>query len=102
MQAKAGQRDTNFQEITTTAHVWAIFMPVAVWAAQKDCQRHSNSKPGKSVRSLLPVLAPSGGASSLASRNLRLPPSGLRLDLWSAPNTNHCFPFGSIEIPLIK
>lgn len=35
LQAKAGQLDINFRESTTIAHVWLMFVPVAVWATQK-------------------------------------------------------------------
>lgn len=40
-------------------------MPGAVWAIQKHHQRHSSSKPKKSVRLPLPILIPSEDASSL-------------------------------------
>ena len=70
MQAEVGQLDVNFREISTTAHVWTIFMTVAMWATKKNHQRHSNCKPGKSIRLPLSALIPSENASSLTSRNL--------------------------------
>ena len=45
-------------------------MPVAIWATQKDHSRHSNCKPGKSVRLPLFSLTLFADALSLTSRNL--------------------------------
>lgn len=58
--------DVNFREITLTAHVWNIFMPV-LWATQKDHQRHSDCKSRKSLRQLLLAFTPSEDASNLTN-----------------------------------
>ena len=47
MQAEVGQLDINFKENSMTAHIWTIFMTIAVWATKKNHQKPSNCKPGK-------------------------------------------------------
>jgi len=67
MQAKAGQLDMNLRETTKTTHGRAIFVSVALWPCSK-ITRHSNCKPGKSVR--LPfALTPSEDVLSPIFRN---------------------------------
>ena len=40
------------------------FVPIAVWTNQKVHQRHSNYKPGKSIKLLWPALTSSKNASA--------------------------------------
>lgn len=42
-----------------------MFVPVTLWATQKNHQRHSNNKPEKFVRLPQPVFTPSESTSSL-------------------------------------
>ena len=48
----SGKLDINFKENSMTAHVWTIFMTIAVWTTKKNHQKHSNCKPGKILPSL--------------------------------------------------
>ena len=75
MQTKVGQLDRNFREITTT-HVQTIFIRVAVWAIQKTNCKGFNCKPGKSIKSSLPVLTLGNALSPISGNFLYCPTPG--------------------------
>ena len=79
-------------------------MVVAVWSSQKNHRRDSNCKSEKSIKLSLPVLTPSENSSTQTSKNLldSLPSELKSWDYGLLQSSNYCFPFISIETPLIK
>jgi len=69
--AKAGQLDMNFREVTRTAHVWTVSVPVAVratWGSATECLR-TTSKTDPQSRKVIQtepttLIPPPEGASN--------------------------------------
>lgn len=95
----------KLQRKITKGHVWAAFLPVAVWATQTSVhwntrcchQGHSHCKPGNALDCpCRPHPSTRDARSPSPTGLLDWSPSGLRN--WS-PTTHLCFSFIFIEIP---